>query len=121
MLQYQSRCFVCTKESHDDKDCKSKRICFWGKGRHHTSICKRDSYEIQPGGRNVVTASKDDKKKDDKSYISEDRAQNDNQAKVLLANTTVSNRRVMLMQTAAVTTEQNEDFYFSKADNTHTY
>ena len=47
MLQCRSRCYTCTKRGHQSRGCKSKRICFRCKGRHHTSVCVKEINTVQ--------------------------------------------------------------------------
>ena len=63
MLQGQSRCYICTKRGHHSRDCKSKRICFRCKGRHHTSLCERDKDSSRQQTNN--DKSNDSKKSND--------------------------------------------------------
>ena len=43
ILRKGGRCFLCLKKNHLCRDCNSKTQCFKCRGRHHISICMKDS------------------------------------------------------------------------------
>lgn len=45
ILRKNGRCFLCLKRNHLIKDCNSKSRCFKCHGRHHISICSKDTNE----------------------------------------------------------------------------
>lgn len=42
-LKKEGRCFICLRKSHLAKDCPSKITCFKCSGRHHVSLCERET------------------------------------------------------------------------------
>lgn len=55
ILKRSGRCFICLKKYHISKECRSATRCRKCRGRHHVSICTKDSSEttrpaIQSGG-----------------------------------------------------------------------
>lgn len=45
ILRKNGRCFLCLKRNHLSRDCNSKSHCFKCHGRHHISICTKDTNE----------------------------------------------------------------------------
>ena len=43
MIREQGRCFVCLRPGHISKHCRSSMSCVICKGRHHSSVCMRNS------------------------------------------------------------------------------
>ena len=101
MLRYQSRYYIDIKRGHYSREPKSKRIYFWCKGLHTTSICKRDkeSSRQQTNNSKRNDSKKSNKNKDRKGDNEQTQQPNTSRKG---NNTVTSNEIVVLMQTATV-------------------
>lgn len=52
ILRKAGRCFICLRRGHICRNCRSPNKCARCSGRHHTSICERDSEDSTPSRPN---------------------------------------------------------------------
>ena len=108
ILRKGGRCFLCLKKNHLCRDCNSKTQCFKCRGRHHISICTKDSNERK--SENPANVQKGAQQ--DQGLQAQQKTGSENNPLKQQTNGTnlfVSSKTPVLLQTAQATITQGDD------------
>ena len=107
ILRKGGRCFLCLKKNHLCRDCNSKTQCFKCRGRHHISICTKDSNERK--SENPANVQKGAQQ--DQGLLAQQKTGSENNPLKQQTNGTnlfVSSKTPVLLQTAQATITQGD-------------
>ena len=104
ILRKGGRCFLCLKKNHLCRDCNSKTQCFKCRGRHHISICTKDSNERK--SENPANVQKGAQQ--DQGLQAQQKTGSENNPLKQQTNLFVSSKTPVLLQTAQATITQGD-------------
>ena len=107
ILRKGGRCFLCLKKNHLCRDCNSKTQCFKCRGRHHISICTKDSNQRK--SENLANVQKGAQQ--DQGLQAQQKTGSENNPLKQQTNGTnlfVSSKTPVLLQTAQATITQGD-------------